>query len=126
MQLLNGEYVIVEQVQHELLESPVTVYNFEVEGFHTYFVSETSVLVHNDCKPKSPSRVGDNYINSNDIDAHAFKNKAGKIPKIQVSKYDIYKDTANKGKLWVFDKSGKVWIETTYFFENLTTLWRKK
>ncbi len=46
---LNGEYVIVEQVQHELLESPVTVYNFEVEGFHTYFVGETSVLVHNRC-----------------------------------------------------------------------------
>ena len=36
-------------VQHELLESPVTVYNFEVEGFHTYFVGSTSVLVHNRC-----------------------------------------------------------------------------
>lgn len=30
LQLLNGEYVIIEQVQHELLETPVTVYNFEV------------------------------------------------------------------------------------------------
>jgi len=49
LQLLNGEYVIIEQVQHELLESPVTVYNFEVKGFHTYFVGETSVLVHNRC-----------------------------------------------------------------------------
>ena len=28
--MLNGEYVVVEQVQHELLESPVKVYNFEV------------------------------------------------------------------------------------------------
>lgn len=35
LQLLNGEYVIVEQVQHEILEAPVTVYNFEVEDFHT-------------------------------------------------------------------------------------------
>lgn len=49
LQLLNGEYVIIEQVQHEILEAPVTVYNFEVEGFHTYFVGETSVLVHNEC-----------------------------------------------------------------------------
>lgn len=47
--MLNGEYVVVEQVQHELLESPVKVYNFEVEDFHTYYVSETKVLVHNDC-----------------------------------------------------------------------------
>ena len=36
-------------MQHEILEAPVAVYNFEVEGFHTYFVGETSVLVHNRC-----------------------------------------------------------------------------
>ena len=47
LQLLNGEYVIIEQVQHELLESPVTVYNFEVEDFHTYYITETQILVHN-------------------------------------------------------------------------------
>ncbi len=47
--LSNGEYVVVEAVQHEILESPVKVYNFEVEDFHTYFVGESSVLVHNKC-----------------------------------------------------------------------------
>ena len=47
LQLLNGEYVIIEQVQHELLESPVTVYNFEVEDFHTYYITESQILVHN-------------------------------------------------------------------------------
>ena len=52
---MNGEYVVIEQVQHELLESPVKVYNFEVEGFHTYFVGNSSVLVHNMCK-KSPEK----------------------------------------------------------------------
>jgi hypothetical protein len=48
-----GRYVVVEQVQHELLESPEITYNFEVEGFHTYYVGEKQVLVHNTCKPKS-------------------------------------------------------------------------
>jgi RHS repeat-associated protein len=52
--MLNGEYVVVEQVQHELLESPVAVYNFEVEGFHTYYVGDTEVLVHNKCRPDLP------------------------------------------------------------------------
>lgn len=47
--LSNGELVTVEWVQHEILESPVKVYNFEVEDFHTYFVGESSVLVHNRC-----------------------------------------------------------------------------
>lgn len=47
--LQNGEYVIVEKVQHEILEEPITVYNFEVEDFHTYYVGDSSVLVHNTC-----------------------------------------------------------------------------
>ena len=46
---VNGEYVVVEKVQHEILESPVKVYNFEVEGFHTYYVSGIAILVHNLC-----------------------------------------------------------------------------
>ena len=49
--LSNGELVTVEWVQHEILESPIKVYNFEVEDFHTYFVGESSVLVHNECGP---------------------------------------------------------------------------
>lgn len=47
LQLLNGVYVIIEQVQHELLETPVTVYNFEVDDFHTYYITESQILVHN-------------------------------------------------------------------------------
>ena len=31
---VNGEYVVLEKIQHELLESPETTYNFEVEDFH--------------------------------------------------------------------------------------------
>ena len=46
--LVNGEYVVVERVQHEFLESPVTVYNFQVEDYHTYYVA-SGVLVHNEC-----------------------------------------------------------------------------
>jgi hypothetical protein len=47
--LVNGEYVVVEQVQHEILEVPITVYNFQVEDYHTYYVTDTGVLVHNSC-----------------------------------------------------------------------------
>ena len=35
------------------METPITVYNFEVEDFHTYYVSDSAVLVHNVCGPKS-------------------------------------------------------------------------
>ena len=47
--LVNGEYVVVEKVQHELLEAPTKVYNFQTEGFHTYFITSVGILVHNSC-----------------------------------------------------------------------------
>ena len=55
--LSNGELVIVEWIQHEILESPIKVYNFEVEDFHTYFVGESSVLVHNMCKTSDSGEI---------------------------------------------------------------------
>lgn len=51
---VNGEYVVVEKIQHEILESPIKVYNFEVEGYHTYFVGEIAVSVHNSCGELGP------------------------------------------------------------------------
>ena len=53
--LVNGECAVVEKIQHELLESPVKVYNFQVEDYHTYYVSDSGVLVHNMCAKKASS-----------------------------------------------------------------------
>ena len=52
LEVVNGEYVVVEFIQHEILENPICVCNFEVADFHTYFVGKADVLVHNTCGPK--------------------------------------------------------------------------
>ena len=57
---VNGEYVIVEQVQHEILESLVTVYNFQVAENHTYYVGRVGIGVHNDMKCTQPGGSGEN------------------------------------------------------------------
>ena len=44
---VNGDDLIIEDYQIELTEEPVSVYNFQVEDFHTYFVGECVVWVHN-------------------------------------------------------------------------------
>ena len=49
----NGTKGTVEDISNEGLEEPVTVYNFEVAEFHTYFVGECGALVHNDCDQKT-------------------------------------------------------------------------
>lgn len=43
----SGNDIPVEAVHTEITDTPVTVYNFQVEKTHTYFVTESCVLVHN-------------------------------------------------------------------------------
>ncbi|MFT9057371.1 MAG: toxin C-terminal domain-containing protein [Ethanoligenens sp.] len=51
LKLESGNTVTVWKIQIEHLKESVKVYNFEVEDFHTYYVGENSVLVHNICGP---------------------------------------------------------------------------
>ena len=44
---VNGNVLLVENFDVELTDEPVTVYNFQVEDFHTYYVGECGVWVHN-------------------------------------------------------------------------------
>jgi len=45
--LQSGDKSAVEKIDKVVHNELITVYNFEVEDFHTYFVSDVSVLVHN-------------------------------------------------------------------------------
>jgi hypothetical protein len=44
---VNGEDLLIENYNVELIDELVPVYNFQVEDFHTYHVGENGVLVHN-------------------------------------------------------------------------------
>jgi len=45
--LYDGTEISVNEIEERLLDEPIKVYNFEVEEWHTYFVSDHKVLVHN-------------------------------------------------------------------------------
>lgn len=49
VRLEDGSSGTVTEKEDIQLEEPVAVYNFEVEDYHTYYVSEQKVLVHNTC-----------------------------------------------------------------------------
>jgi hypothetical protein len=44
---VNGEDLVVDNCYIGECESPVNVYNFQVEDYHTYFVGDCKVWVHN-------------------------------------------------------------------------------
>ncbi|TGL25282.1 hypothetical protein EHQ47_04940 [Leptospira bourretii] len=48
----NGKELAITDITID--EREETVYNFEVEGYHTYFVGEVGVWVHNECNFVSP------------------------------------------------------------------------
>ncbi|MBO5389206.1 MAG: hypothetical protein J6A59_13965 [Lachnospiraceae bacterium] len=45
----DGEILEIEAITIEYLDEPIQIYNFEVADWHTYYVSEEEVLVHNMC-----------------------------------------------------------------------------
>ena len=48
--LSDGTFGVVQSVSIENLSIPEATYNLEVEAFHTYYVTESNVLVHNTCQ----------------------------------------------------------------------------
>ena len=67
LRLSNGVLIPVSAISVEKLEHPETTYNFEVEDFHTYFVGESEVLVHNTCGANSGTPEQDFYRGGNDM-----------------------------------------------------------
>lgn len=112
--LSDGTYAIIEAIDVEVLKSPETTYNFEVEDFHTYYVSESNVLVHNMCKPESPKKLKNSEIKKFDAEGYkrTYVNNKG-------ARFDIFKDSANNDRIWLGTKDQKTWIET---FEHLIDL----
>lgn len=84
----NGTKGTVEDITNEGLEEPVTVYNFEVKDFHTYFVGDSGVLVHNTCDPNAKYQVGayEDIRGAEGLDAYHVGQKA--LMKDLVDNYD--------------------------------------
>ena len=100
--LQSGEYVIVEMIQHEILESPIKVYNFEVADYHTYYVSGKSVLVHNMC-----ARIT-NVTKAKSKIWKSFKSAKNGLKKSGVGKNTRYYSWDNlHNEIEVFDRLGK-------------------
>ncbi|MFJ6207368.1 polymorphic toxin-type HINT domain-containing protein [Lysinibacillus sp. NPDC092081] len=47
LQKADGSNLTIDKVEFIRLDEPVTVYNFTVEDYHTYYVTDIGVWVHN-------------------------------------------------------------------------------
>ena len=99
--LSDGTLCEVEGVTLKQLETPETTYNLEVADFHTYYVSDACVLVHNlNCgnfrRLNDKKFMKDNHMTSEKF--HIFKKKLireANIPKKFGNNPDIYVNVKN-------------------------------
>ena len=64
VRLATGNTAEVETIEKIQLDKTVKVYNFEVEDFHTYYVAEQKVLVHNTCAEEVINNTSSKYWTS--------------------------------------------------------------
>ena len=93
----NCNVLLVENHSVELTDEPTTLYNFQVEDFHTYYVGENSVYVHNkncganeqwvdpydEAKQIADQHVGPNAFNYKDTNIKVSSNG------LKTARYDI-------------------------------------
>lgn len=141
---LTGEskYGIVVSVKTEVMDEPISVYNLEVEGAHTYHVGKNNVCVHNagpcHLDPSDIHYTQDSISNTFKKGPHAGEHvddlidalKAGTvtpddIPALQVFKQNGKIYSANNRRLFVYKKAGikrvpVIWIERSGLWHELT------
>lgn len=120
--LSDGKYGIVEKTVCVQLTAPETTYNLEIADFHTYFVSELGVLVHNaNCGGDFKKYTPDEIAKRGDITVEQFHREVkpeilkiapkelGKNPDILLNKHNVVglqsrinKKSFNTGRL-LFD-----------------------
>ena len=105
--LSDGTYAIINSVAVETLENPETTYNFEVEDFHTYFVSDSNVLVHNRCG--TPDTAPDDFTKLKN--GQGWRDKNGNVWKKDMLHKDHWDVSNKKGvKIKEIDfKGNQIW-----------------
>lgn len=92
---------IINRIKVEVLAEPQTTYNFEVEDFHTYYVGENEVLVHNKCDKKI-NDAKKKVLSNEDVTLDT-KDQALKLVNEKFADYPQEMAQARSAKGWHFD-----------------------
>jgi hypothetical protein len=111
--LRSGDEAIVRGA--EPLDERITVYNFEVEGFHTYFVGAEGLWVHNDCEdkgdPKAPEGGYERDPNQPDPDSAEGSTTRPDDPAAGTPEHKAqrWKEYQERGGEWDYERWSKTY-----------------
>ena len=92
--LSDGTFGVVQSVSIENLSIPEATYNLEVEAFHTYYVGEQSVCVHNVCC-QTPDTSPENFTKLKN--GQGWRGKDGNVWKKDMLHKDHWDVSNQKG-----------------------------
>ena len=111
LELCDNTGIAIDKIELKTSENLIPVYNFEVEDWHTYFITNMHILVHNKC---DLTKISDSYLKRKGFNAHSLK--AEFVGKANVSKYDLFYDKSS-GAIFILKKGAKdVTAMATYYF----------
>lgn len=119
IQTSDGGYMVIESMEEQVVDEPITVYNITVEDNHSYYVGEDELLVHN--------------LSCNDSDVGTYKNlrKASKgtgnevhhivekrfAPTLGIENTDdMLSITLSKADHWQFTKAWRSYLPTGHTY----------
>ena len=77
--MYNNCSATLKQKDIEDLEVEEVTYNFEVEDFHTYYVGENSVLVHNICTKVNTKKYNPDILSTKNLKNRISRQNIEKI-----------------------------------------------
>lgn len=114
-----GKLLLVKKTTREYLTEPVIVYNFEVEDWHTYYVSEDEILVHNTCMVTKSGKETELFL------PDEFYNKNLPSQVTPGTKYlPKYDEVGNVKQIKMYDDYGREsgWVDyTNHAFGNVNS-----
>lgn len=95
--LANGTVVAITAIQVEKLDVSQATYNFEVDDFHTYYVSGSKILAHNKCylDPKdiryTQDSISNKFRDGSSVDDMIDSLKSGTLSPDDVPALEVFK-----------------------------------
>ena len=114
LQKADGSNLTIDKVEFVKLDEPVTVYNFTVADFHTYYVTDLGIWVHN---TNCPALKNDPYhpdsVNARvkpDYKANPAHNGSNPNKTLEPSdSRNVYENNAVRGGMGTWYGVGKRW-----------------
>jgi hypothetical protein len=110
LQKADGSNLTIDKVEFVKLDEPVTVYNFTVADYHTYYVTDLGIWVHNtecDLSPKTLATMGRTNTGNAGLEGGYISKSTAQLTAVEFVGKGYSKGTASNGYTTYVSSDGR-------------------